>query len=311
MQDIMLSVCVVSYNHEKYIEECLNHILGQKFDFPIEILVGDDCSTDNTVQIIKRKYGDRVTIIERRENLGLCKNMYDLFMHAKGKYVYLINGDDYLYSNETFAKQVAFLENHEEYFSVTARDYIYKPVDGSMEKCEIRTGDYTINDFLANGLAPCNYGTMRNVFSKDREHNAFLKMGSRNNEEITMWMYTMDQGKKYILPDYMSVYRYVTEDSSNYNTRYTFLEMFEHYYEDFNVIKSIYGNKYYLRPFKLKLINKFCLKTGNSIGNFMKFMKILIMSDRIEFIIYKIYLKINHYKEPQSWSRKSFLLSER
>ena len=79
MQDIMLSVCVVSYNHEKYIEECLNHILGQKFDFSIEILVGDDCSTDNTVQIIKRKYGDRVTIIERRENLGLCKNMYDLF----------------------------------------------------------------------------------------------------------------------------------------------------------------------------------------------------------------------------------------
>lgn len=311
MQDIMLSVCVVSYNHEKYIEECLDHILGQKFDFSMEILVGDDCSTDNTVQIIKDKYKDKVILIDRKENLGLCGNMYDLFMRAKGKYIYLINGDDYVYSNEIFSRQVDFLEKNQDYFSVTARDYIYKPADDSMGKCEIRTGEYTVRDFILDGLIPCNCGTMRNVFYQDRENNAFLTEGSRNNEEITMWMYTMDKGKKYILPDFMSVYRYVTEDSSNYNTRYTFLEMFEHYYEDFNVIKPIYEKKYFLRPFKLKLINKFCIMTGNSISDLWKFMKILNIRDRIEFIIYKIYLKANHYKEPASWSEKSILLSER
>ena len=78
MQDIMLSVCVVSYNHEKYIEECLDHLLAQETDFVIEILVGDDCSTDNTLQIVEKKYGNIVTIVERRENMGLCRNMYDL-----------------------------------------------------------------------------------------------------------------------------------------------------------------------------------------------------------------------------------------
>lgn len=56
MRDIMLSVCVVSYNHEKYIEECLDHILSQKTDFKMEILFGDDCSTDNTLQIVRQKY---------------------------------------------------------------------------------------------------------------------------------------------------------------------------------------------------------------------------------------------------------------
>ena len=94
MQDIMLSVCVVSYNHEKYIEECLDHLLQQKTDFEMEILFGDDCSTDNTLKIVREKYNDKVTILERAENMGLCGNMYDLFMHAQGKYIYLIDGDD-------------------------------------------------------------------------------------------------------------------------------------------------------------------------------------------------------------------------
>lgn len=311
MRDIMLSVCVVSYNHEKYIEECLDHLLMQKTNFNVEILVGDDCSTDHTLQIVKDGYADQVTILERSENMGLCRNMYDLFMHAQGKYIYLMNGDDYLHSDETFQKQVDFLEANQEYFSVTARDYIYKPADGSFDKCQIRTGDYTIRDFLVDGLAPCNYGTMRNIFYQDRENNKFLQLGSRNNEEITMWMYTMDQGKKHILPDFMGVYRYVNADSENYNTRYSFLEMFQHYYDDFNVIKPIYEKKYDLRPFKLKLFNRFCLKIGDSPANFMKFMSILSLKDKIEFIVYKVYLKTHHYSDPKSWTTKSCILSER
>lgn len=311
MQDIMLSVCVVSYNHEKYIEECLDHILGQKIQFRIEILIGDDCSTDNTLQIIREKYQDEVTIVERKENMGLCENTYDLFMHARGKYVYLTSGDDYLFSDDAFQKQIDFLETHNEYFSVTSREYIYKQASDSLEKCETRTGEYTIKDFLLDGLAPFDYGIMRNIFYHDRANNEFLKQGSRNNEEITMWMYTLDKGKKYILPEYMNVYRYVTEGSENYNTKYTFLEMFQHYYDDLNVVKPIYGKKYDLRPFKLKLFNRFCLMAADSPKNFMKFMSILHFRDKLEFIIYKVYLKTHHYKDPVSWSEKSCVLSER
>lgn len=314
MQDVMLSVCVVSYNHEKYIEECLDHLLQQKTDFEVEILFGDDCSTDNTLQIVSERYGDKVTIVERTENLGLCKNMYDLFLRARGKYVYLMDGDDYLYSDEILQKQVDYLETHTEYFSVTSREYIYKPSDkngGGLGKCEIKTGDYTIKDFLEDEIVPCNYGTMRNVFYKDRENNKFLIQGSKNNEEIPMWMYTMDQGKKYILPDYMRVYRYVNENAENYNTRYTFAEMFQHCYANFYAVKPVYEKKYDLRPFKLRLINRYCLKIADSPKRFMQFMGMLNGKDKIEFIWYKIYLKTHHYQNPASWSEKSCILSER
>ena len=82
MQDVMLSVCVVSYDHEKYIEECLDHILRQKTDFKVEILFGDDCSTDNILRIVRDKYSNKVIVVEREENLGLCRNMYDLFLRT-------------------------------------------------------------------------------------------------------------------------------------------------------------------------------------------------------------------------------------
>ena len=78
--------------------------------------------------------------------------------------------------------------------------------------------------------------------------------------------------------------------------------MFQHYYEDINVIKPIYGRKYDLRPLKLKLFNRFCLMAADSPGSFMKFMSILSVKDKIEFILYKIYLKTHHYKDPASWN---------
>lgn len=314
MRDIMLSVCVVSYNHEKYIEECLDHILSQKTDFKMEILFGDDCSTDNTLQIVRQKYvggGTDVQIIEREENLGLCKNMYDLFLRARGKYVYLMDGDDYLYSDEILQKQVDFLETHDDYFSVTSREYIFKPSENSWGKVEIRTGDYTIKDYLEDGIVPCSYGTMRNIFCQDRANNEFLIRGAKNSEEILMWMYTMDKGKKYILPDYMRVYRYMTEGADSYNARYTFEQMFRHSYLNYSVIKRVYGKKYDMRPFKLKIINRFCLKIADSPRRFLQFMSILSNKDKIEFILYKIYLKTHNYRNPVSWSKKSCILSER
>ena len=51
-EQIILSVCIVTYNHEKYIKQCIDSILQQKVEFPIEILIGNDCSTDNTACIL-------------------------------------------------------------------------------------------------------------------------------------------------------------------------------------------------------------------------------------------------------------------
>lgn len=104
----VLSVCVVSYNHEKYIKECMDSILAQKIDFEAEILVGNDCSTDRTAEILDKEYGNKITVINRKENMGLCANMRDLFLRAKGKYIFFFSGDDFLYRDDVFERQVDF-----------------------------------------------------------------------------------------------------------------------------------------------------------------------------------------------------------
>lgn len=306
---IMLSVCLLVYNHEKYIEECLEHMLSQQVDFAMEILVGNDCSTDNSAQIIREKYGDRVTLIDRKQNVGLCRNLYDLLCRAKGKYVYPFSGDDYIKDVRTFQKQVDFLETHSGYFSASARNYNYNQATGAFSKSKIAGGDYTICDFLSSDFIPCLYGTMRNVFGQDRENNGFLQTGARNNEEVKLWMYTMDKGKKYIFEDYMTVYRFVAKGgASNYNSTHTYLDLFLDYYTDLKIVQGIYGDKYNLKPYRLNIMNKYCVMVSGSAETLRMFVGKLSGRDKFDLLCYKVYLKFHRYRMPKRWKMQSYLI---
>lgn len=307
--EIMLSFCLVTYNHEKYILECLEHLFLQKVNFPMEILIGNDCSKDATAELIRKNYGDKVTLIDRKENLGLCKNLYDLFLRAKGKYVYMFSGDDYIKDEHMLQKQVDFLESHPDYFSASARNLNYNQEKGTYSESGIEWGDYTIFDFFMDGKIPCIYGTMRNVFSKDKENNAFLKEGAKNNEEVKMWLYTMDQGKKYIFEDYMTVYRFVNQKgASNYFSNMTYLKLFSDYYEDILMLEPIYGKKYNLKPYKLITMNKYCNLMSYSLKAILSFLRTLKFRDAVSLIWYKLYLKMHNYQIPDKWYSEEYIL---
>ena len=311
MEEIMLSFCLVTYNHEKYILECLESIFKQKVNFKMEILVGNDCSQDATAQLIKDNYGDRVNLIDRKENLGLCKNLYDLFLRAKGRYVYMFSGDDYIKDEYMLQKQVDFLEEHPEYFSASARNLNYNQAKDSFSESGIDFGDYTIVDFFMDGKIPCIYGTMRNVFAKDQANNYFLPLGAKNNEEVKMWLYTMDQGKKYIFEDYMTVNRFVNQKgASNYFSNMTYLKLFTDYYQDILMLEPVYGKKYNLKPYKLITMNKYCNLMSDSIKSFFTFMRTLKLGDAISLIAYKLYLKTHHYQVPAKWYTEEYIVKQ-
>ena len=96
----LLTVAVISYNHENYIAEALDGILMQETDFPFEVIVNDDCSTDNTVKILEayaKKYPTIIKLILQKENQYSkgVKMETLLFEKAAGKYVAICEGDDY------------------------------------------------------------------------------------------------------------------------------------------------------------------------------------------------------------------------
>lgn len=95
---IKVSVCVVTFNHESYIRQCLESLVNQNVNFDFEVIVADDCSTDNTriiIQELAEKYPDVLKPFYHKENIGPYKNFIFVHQQARGEYIAHMDGDDY------------------------------------------------------------------------------------------------------------------------------------------------------------------------------------------------------------------------
>jgi glycosyltransferase involved in cell wall biosynthesis len=118
---VLASVCCLTYNHENYVREAIDSVLMQETDFPFELVVHDDASTDGTVEIIldyANRYPGLIRVILQKENQfskgGLIALRF-VFPKAKGKYIAICEGDDYWTDETKLQQQVLFLENNPEY----------------------------------------------------------------------------------------------------------------------------------------------------------------------------------------------------
>jgi len=112
--EIKVSVCVVTYNQEKYIAECLQSLVDQKTDFRFEIIVGEDCSTDRTREVVEKfvsKYPGLIVSNYHECNVGAVANIISSYKLAKGKYICHMDGDDYALSGK-LQKQFDILESN-------------------------------------------------------------------------------------------------------------------------------------------------------------------------------------------------------
>ena len=103
-----VSVCVWTYNQERYLRDCLDGIFSQEVNFDYEVVIGDDCSTDSTAKIIsdyQQRYGDRMLVLNREKNLGAQRNSIDVLNRASGEFVAICEGDDYWTDSGKLQKQ--------------------------------------------------------------------------------------------------------------------------------------------------------------------------------------------------------------
>ena len=113
----LVSVRVATYNHERWIAQCLEGILMQRTSFPFEVIVGEDCSTDGTRAIVAdyaRRFPDRVRALLHDANLGGQLNSYRIRQACRGKYHAMVEGDDYWIDPLKLQKQVDVMEAHPE-----------------------------------------------------------------------------------------------------------------------------------------------------------------------------------------------------
>lgn len=112
---IKVSVAVITYNQEKTIRQALDSILRQRGDFELEVVIGEDCSTDGTWQICKEyevHYPDNVRLLPNTHNLGIMSNFARTYCSCSGDYLSVIAGDDFYCDNRALEKQIQYLVQH-------------------------------------------------------------------------------------------------------------------------------------------------------------------------------------------------------
>lgn len=126
LKAIKVSVLVTTYNQEKFIAQTIESALRQEADFPYEIVIGEDASTDRTGQIVlelQQKHPDRIRVLrcdtalaerERAVGLGGKSSFVDAFHACRGRYIALLDGDDWWTDSSKLQKQADFLDRHDE-----------------------------------------------------------------------------------------------------------------------------------------------------------------------------------------------------
>lgn len=114
---ITVSVLMPVYNHEKFLNEAIIGVISQKSSFNIELIISNDCSNDNSNEIIKSLIDNSSSKVKIRYynhsvNKGMVKNVIWLYNKAKGKYVAFCEGDDYWIDNYKLQKQIDFMEKN-------------------------------------------------------------------------------------------------------------------------------------------------------------------------------------------------------
>ncbi|GEN74960.1 glycosyltransferase family 2 protein [Chryseobacterium hagamense] len=205
-----VSVVMITYGHEEYIEESINGILTQNFDDEIELVISDDCSPDNTQSIIEKIIVDHpnghwIKYIRQSKNKGAIPNFAWTIAQAKGKYIAICEGDDYWTNPLKLQKQVDFLENNKEYSLCFHRtDELYPNGEikvSSYTKSDAHEKTFTLSDLFSGNFMHTPSVIFRNSISiPDWIKDAYIG-------DYIIWLCAAEKGKIKYLPDNMAIYR--------------------------------------------------------------------------------------------------------
>jgi hypothetical protein len=228
----LVSISVITYNHEKYIRQCLDGILMQNVDFPYEVLVHDDASPDGTADIIREyeaKYPGIIKPIYQTENQysqGKPVSKFN-FDRARGKYLAFCEGDDYWTDPGKLQKQVDFLERHPEYIATAHRVNVINERGETIDLpgfSDIVEHVYTIDEYFKPphpGKLPSQLASlvMRNVFLTLDPHiqDMFYSCNALGDRKLSLLLVMM--GDTYCFSEAMTTYRYITSEGTSWSAQ--------------------------------------------------------------------------------------------
>lgn len=209
----MVSVLMLTYNHQDFIAQAIEGVLSQKTTFDIELIIANDYSTDNTDSIIKKiierdnNAKEKIRYINNSKNIGMQPNFILAYNHCKGKYIAECEGDDYWTDPYKLQKQVDFLESNPEYAITFHKVKIYNEIKQKFEEDTLNT--FTNETTTLNDLLRGNYiRTVSTVFRNSRKLASLIeKLSDVTPGDWLVFIITASTGKIRYINQEMAVYR--------------------------------------------------------------------------------------------------------
>jgi glycosyltransferase involved in cell wall biosynthesis len=252
-KDIFVSVVMITYDHENYISKAIEGVLMQEIDCEIELIIADDCSPDNTEDIVRNfiinhPKGNKIKYKRHSKNLGMMGNFVWALNQVKGDYIALCEGDDYWTDPLKLQKQVDFLEVNDECgLIITDVDLYYQ----NFENFEYSIFKNNLSNINVNKPI-FSYGYLGNVSWLFR--NSIFKQielqSSFSDGALCLFYEIALKSKVHFLDDVTSVYRISDNTASRQNSP------FKSYLYNLGLLDI---QEYYASKFSLKPDEYFCL----------------------------------------------------
>lgn len=223
VKEPVLSVLVITYNHSEYIAEAIDGIVNQLTSVPFEVIIGEDCSLDNTREVVleyQKKYPDKIRVIVSKENVGATKNIFRIFNIARGKFISICEGDDYWYDMNKIQQQVDFLENNLDVGLIHCAADIYEQKSKTFLS-KIRDGVVGKNIITNVGISPanriftCSVCFRREILSSLYEMTPMIFFNFMFLDRI-IWNSAILNSKTCYMPFSMTVYRVIEGSASHF-----------------------------------------------------------------------------------------------
>jgi glycosyltransferase involved in cell wall biosynthesis len=211
VKEPLVSVHMITYNHEAYLTDAIEGVVRQKTEYPFELIIGEDCSKDKTRGIAlayQRRHPDKIAVLYSGSNVGPFANSRRVHLKQRGKYVALCEGDDYWHDPLKLQKQVSFLESHPDHvlvhsaFRVQTGEVI-EP--GPVFAEGIPTGRVFENLLRSNFIATCTV-CMRQTVAADYYASSWRTNGYLM-DDYPQWLFASQQGLIGYIDEPLATYR--------------------------------------------------------------------------------------------------------
>jgi len=211
----VVSVVITTFNSSEWLARALDSVLEQRTNFPIEIVIGDDCSSDATISIACSycdSHPDMIRVLQRSKNVGMCRNYYEAFEQCRGEFIAWLDADDYWTDPEKLAIQVGALKSDP---SVSVCGHIVRWIesDGVVKRerfPSIPPGRYGVAEIIRhNFLSSCSV-MFRNGIHRDLPAWYFDLAPTTDH---LIWVLAAFSGDLLLLDRVMADYRLTPESS--------------------------------------------------------------------------------------------------